>query len=251
MQELQEVKIENNTELGAVVSSRTVAEELGKRHDNVMKGLEAMISETSNVSSLIIPSSYKVEGQKRSYKEYLLTKDGFTLYMFNIQGHNDFKMSYINRFNEMEREIEQRALVSDSYTITDPVERAKRWIEEQQERKQLEYENEELKPKASYYDLVLQSKSLLSVTAIAKDYGMSAKKFNHILHKMGIQYKQSNTWHLYAKYQDKGYTYSSTYIVSKDSAKVTTKWTQKGRLFLYNKLKGCGTYPVIELEQQA
>lgn len=95
------LKIEFDDELGYFVSSRTIANGLGKRHDNVLRDLE-QISETSNVSSLIIPSFYKVEGQKRKYKEYKLIKDGFTLYMFHIQGFTEFKMAYINRFNEME-----------------------------------------------------------------------------------------------------------------------------------------------------
>ena len=87
-----------------VVSSRTIAEQLGKRHDNVVRDLEKIL-ETSNVSSLIIPSTYKVIGQNREYKEYLLTKDGFTLYMFNIQGYQEFKLAYINKFNEMEKQL--------------------------------------------------------------------------------------------------------------------------------------------------
>lgn len=68
----------------------------------------------------------------------------------------------------------------------------------------------ELKPKASYYDLVLQCKDLLSMTEIAKDYGMSAKSMNSKLHELGVQYKQSGIWFLYAKYQDKGYTQTKT-----------------------------------------
>ncbi|NWN86117.1 MAG: Rha family transcriptional regulator, partial [Staphylococcus sp.] len=107
MQDLLTINIENNSELGPVVSSRTVANELGRTHKNVLRDLEQVV-ESSNVSSLIIPNSYKVSGQNRSYKEYLLTKDGFTLYMFNIQGHNDFKMAYINKFNEMEEELKQQ-----------------------------------------------------------------------------------------------------------------------------------------------
>ena len=59
------------------------------------------------MSSLIIPSVYKVEGQNREYKEYLLTKDGFTLYMFNIQGYQEFKIKYINEFNERGKIIEE------------------------------------------------------------------------------------------------------------------------------------------------
>lgn len=100
------LKVEFDDELGYFVSSRTIADGLGKRHDNVLRDLE-QISETSNVSSLIIPSFYKVEGQKRKYKEYKLTKDGFTLYMFHVQGFTEFKMAYINRFNEMESFIKE------------------------------------------------------------------------------------------------------------------------------------------------
>ena len=83
-----------------VTTSRNVAENLGKRHSNVVRDLEGIL-ENSNLSSLIIPTFYEVEGQKRKYKEYLLTKDGFILYMFNIQGHNDMKLAYINEFNRM------------------------------------------------------------------------------------------------------------------------------------------------------
>ncbi|MEN3090757.1 MAG: Rha family transcriptional regulator [Staphylococcus pseudoxylosus] len=106
MQNLLTIKIENDSELGPVVSSRTIAEELEKRHDNVKRDLEQILI-SSNVSTLIIPSQYK-DSRGRTQNEYLLTKDGFTLYMFNIQGHNDFKMAYINMFNEMEKQLEQQ-----------------------------------------------------------------------------------------------------------------------------------------------
>ena len=60
MQLLQEIQIQNDSELGPVVSSRTVAKELERTHKNVIRDLEQIL-ESSNVSSLIIPSSYKVE----------------------------------------------------------------------------------------------------------------------------------------------------------------------------------------------
>ena len=97
-----EIVIQENSQYGLVVSSRTVAKELGKRHCDVLESLEQIL-ENGNFRSLIIPSTYKTKRQKRSYKEYLLTKDGFTLYMFNIQGYQDFKMAYIQKFNEMEK----------------------------------------------------------------------------------------------------------------------------------------------------
>lgn len=100
-----------NKEGQLVVSSRVIAEQLGKRHDHVIRDLEKILTDP-NVGALIIPSEYKdKKGELR--KEYLLTKDGFTLYMFNIQGYNDFKMAYINKFNEMEKALEQPVTYED------------------------------------------------------------------------------------------------------------------------------------------
>ena len=107
----------------------------------------------------------------------------------------------------------------------------------------------ELKPKASYYDMVLQNKSLLSVSKIAKDYGMSAIALNKKLHELGVQFKQGDIWLMYAKYQDKGYTQTTTHVIDADKSKVITKWTQKGRLFIYDLLKHEGILPVIEREE--
>ncbi|ATH94509.1 antirepressor [Bacillus glycinifermentans] len=115
----------------------------------------------------------------------------------------------------------------------------------------LEQQVNELKPKATYYDMVLQNKSLLSVSKIAKDYGMSAIKLNKLLHELGVQYKQGDIWLLYAKHQDKGYTQTHTHVIDADNSRVQTKWTQKGRLFIYELLKQQGILPIIEREECA
>ena len=108
----------------------------------------------------------------------------------------------------------------------------------------------ELQPKATYYDLILQCPSLLSVTEIAKDYGLSAKGLNEILHENGIQFNQSGVWFLYSKYQDKGYTSTKTQNYNRpdgtQGSRVHTYWTQKGRLFLYGLLKDLGHLPLVE-----
>lgn len=111
------VKIEKSNRYGLVTTSRIVAEGLNKEHSKVMRTLENLILETPDVASLIIPTTYKVKGQNREYKEYLLTKDGFTLYMFNIQGYNDFKMAYINEFNRMEKLLSGEQLEIEPYKI--------------------------------------------------------------------------------------------------------------------------------------
>lgn len=108
----------------------------------------------------------------------------------------------------------------------------------------------ELQPKATYYDLILQCPSLLSVTEIAKDYGLSAKGLNKILHEQGVQFNQSGVWFLYSKYQDKGYTSTKTQNYNRpdgtQGSRVHTYWTQKGRIFLYGLLKEIGYLPLIE-----
>ena len=110
----------------------------------------------------------------------------------------------------------------------------------------------ESRPKADYYDKIMQSTSLVTITQIAKDYGWSAKQMNDKLHELGVQYKISGQWVLYSKYQDKGYTFSHTVdITKKDGStdvKMNTKWTQKGRLFIYNLLKENDILPTIERE---
>lgn len=239
MQALQEIQIENNSELGVVVSSRVIAQELEKRHAHVIRDLERILTDP-NVGSLIIPSNYK-DNKGETRKEYLLTKDGFTLYMFNIQGHNDFKMAYINKFNEMERQLSHPIA---SYMIDDPVKRAEKWIEEQKEKERLLEQNSiqqqqigELKPKADYVDEILKSPGTMTITQIAADYGLSAQKLNKLLHQARLQRRVGKQWVLYTEHMNKGYTKSHTIeIVRSDGRPDTqpqTRWTQKGRLKIH------------------
>lgn len=110
----------------------------------------------------------------------------------------------------------------------------------------------ELKPKATYYDVVLKCRDAVNISVIAKDYGWSAQRMNEYLHKKGVQYKQSDIWLLYQKHAGCGYTKTNTHVYEDSCGckhtKVHTKWTQKGRLFIYEMLKADGIYPQIEME---
>lgn len=95
------------------------------------------------------------------------------------------------------------------------------------------------KPKVEYFDKVINSDNTMTVTQIAQDYGMSAKEMNKLLHNIGIQYKVNGQWVLYAGLANKGYTESTT-GTNDYGTYTTTKWTQRGRQFIYETLKEQG-----------
>lgn len=153
----------------------------------------------------------------------------------------------VSKEGETEDELLARALVVAQQTL----ERSKHKV------RQLETQTAaqsqiiaELQPKASYYDLILQSKELVPITKIAKDYGMSGTHMNRVLNELRVQYKMGETWLLYHDYQDKGYTSSKTHITDSGRTVMSTYWTQKGRLFIYDLLKSKkGILPMIEREE--
>ena len=112
----------------------------------------------------------------------------------------------------------------------------------------------ELKPKADYVDKILKSNSLVTITQIAKDYGMSGQGMNKVLHDLHIIYSCNKQWLLYSQHQAKGYTFSETVDIPREDGTtkvvMNTKWTQKGRLFLYETLKKRNLLPLIERKEQ-
>lgn len=111
-------------------------------------------------------------------------------------------------------------------------------------------ENEELKTKTKYVDQILKSKGTVTITQIAKDYGMTGPQLNKILHEEGVQYKQNKQWLLYRKHQDKGYTKSETIDITRSNGDpdvtMNTRWTQKGRLFVHELLTKRGIVPYMD-----
>ena len=190
---------------------------------------------------------------------YMLVKTFTDDLSWNVQ--RELKKGYFTAKQMMQN-------VPDSYMIEDKVERAKRWIQEEEERralqlqvneqvKQLEMKDEqiaEMKPKADYCEDVLLAEGYVTPTVIAKDYGQSARWLNEYLHKKKIQFKQDGTWYLYAKYAKMGYAMTKTTVrPDKNGINRTyihTYWNQKGRMFIYEILKADGIYPVSEQDGQ-
>ena len=138
-------------------------------------------------------------------------------------------------------------------TLTDPdylIRLATQLKTEREARLIAEQQVAEDRPKVTYYDKILANPSPVKIAVIAKDYGMSGRKMDAKLHELGIQYKQGKTWLLYSKYQHNGWTQSNTTMVKRkdgtEKAVLNTKWTQKGRLGLYEILKQHDIHPMIE-----
>jgi len=109
----------------------------------------------------------------------------------------------------------------------------------------------EQQPKVDYYNQILQSKGLLTITQIAKDYGMTGQSLNKVLKEEQIQFKKSGQWLLYRKYQDKGFTKSTTTSFTRSNGledfKMHTKWTQCGRLFIHSLMQKNEITALIDL----
>lgn len=234
----------------AVTTSLKVAEVFDKQHKHVLDSIENLVAQNSAAKSFFSADSYENRGKQ--YPMYYMNRDGFTLLAMGFTGSKamEFKLAYIQAFNQMEQEVrlgvpqtlpEALRLAADLADERDK-ERNGRLIAEQQVG--------ELQPKASYYDKVLANPSLVTISVIAKDYGMSARAMNKLLHDLKVQYKQGSTWLLYSKYQTTGWTHSDTTMVKRhdgtEKAVLNTKWTQKGRLGLYELLKGNSVLPLIE-----
>lgn len=227
-----------------VVSSRQVAEDFGKEHRNVLRDIDAM-KDVLNFEQMFYETQ-EPDSYGRMQRAYLMNRDGFTLLAMGFTGSNalEWKLKYIDAFNKMETELNSpERIMARALKIADKTIQQLKLVNQQQEQ-----QIAELQPKADYVDKILRCKDLLTVRQIAQDYGMTATAMNRLLHDLGVQYKQSGQWFLYSKYVSCGYTKSTTYMNDYGMSTMYTKWTQKGRLFLYELLKDNGVLPLIERE---
>jgi Phage anti-repressor protein len=247
------IKISSNENDEQVVSARELHKGLGlkKRFSIWWEQNSKLLIENEDFTS-VLSGTVVNNGAKRELQDYALTID--TAKHLAMQSQTEKGREYRTYFIQVEKAWNSPDMVMKrALQIAD-----KRVIALQNENNQLQLETSvqkqqiaELQPKASYYDWVLQTKGLLAISVIAKQYGKSAQWLNKLLHELGIQYKQGKVWLLYQKYAEQGYTKTNFAPDDAERLHPHTYWTQKGMLFIYETLKKENILPLVEHEEVA
>ena len=237
------------------MTSLEIAEITGKKHAHVMRDIRLLICQGVNGSNFGLVKYKDKKGELRPM--YELTPKGCLIL---ASGYDALlREKIINKLEELEKNRREQYQVPQSFSEALML-AAKQQEKIEQQQLALESKNKEIvqlsatitemQPKVSYVDTILSCKETVTTTQIAQDYGQSAKAFNILLRNFGVQHKVGGQWILYAKYLPCGYVQSETVsITHRDGSAgsvMHTKWTQKGRLFLYNELKNRGVIPTIE-----
>lgn len=200
-----------------VVSSRVVAEQLGKEHHDIIKKIKEVLT-VGEFSE----REFKTE-RGNIYKEYLLSKDSFILLVMNYQGYNNFKRAYINKFNEMEKMVSE---IKVPQTYKEAL---------------IELVNAiELKEQAeNQVKMLTHQNKLYTSSEIAKELNLkSANELNKILEENKVHYKVNGTWVLTSKYSDKHYTSVKQTVLDNGKVVYDRKWTGFGREFILTMIGG-------------
>lgn len=233
------------------ISSREVAEMMEVSHGNLVRKIEGINDDFREIkidfSEYWIESAYKVEGNNKSYKHYLLSKQGCEFLAHKTTGTkgNLFTHKYMKRFQEMENQLKsqvpqltKKQQLQLAILNGNDLERVSSLKEYEtlviSEATQPLIETLEVQaPKVEYHDTVLNSSKLITATDVAKDLGISARKLNHLLSEKGVIFKRNNTWHLYARYQHLVPNYFDYHITEFGQL---LKFTEKGRQFIIDLL---------------
>lgn len=240
-----------------LTNSLLAAEKFGKEHQHILRDIRNLMEGVSKIGDtpLFEESSYVHPQNGQGYPMYVMNRDGFTLLVMGFTGDKalQFKLDYIQAFNEMERKIKYNTLGVPTSFREALLLAAKQQEEIEEQQKQIVDMSHticDMKKKTDYLDIILQSKGTVTISQIGNDYGMSVKKLNKLLFDFGIQRKVNGQWILYAKYLPFGYVHSKyvsfTHSDGRPDVSMNTEWTQKGRLFLYEELKKRDILPLIE-----
>lgn len=230
----------------AVVSARELHRslEVKTRFSQWVEQNFKMFKENEDFSSVVTTTQQNQYGGTKKLQDYAVTirmAEHLAMMSKTNKGHEvrEYFIQVEKDFNSPEKIMARALLMADKKI---------KLLESQNEN--LLIELEEANKNADYLDLILQTKDSLTITQIAQDYGMSARKMNQLLKQERIQRVVNGQWVLYTQYLGKGYISSRTFdYMGKDGkihSNITTVWTQLGRRFLYDRLKAIGVLPTIE-----
>lgn len=253
------------------MTSLEIAEVTGKAHKNIMRTIRNMESAWEKVQGLkfeLLQKEVETNNGGRKMRPYYSLNKTECLYIAT-KFNNEARAKLVLRWEELERSKRKNEISLPDFS--NPAEAARAWASEYEQKQQLVLENKrqaekieaknaeiaelsttisEMQPKVNYVDTILSSKKTVTTTQIAQDYGLSAKSFNILLRNFGIQRKVGGQWILCAKYLPYGFVQSVTVSITHPDGSagsvMYTKWTQKGRLFLYDELKHREIRPLIE-----
>lgn len=240
------IKITTNEEGQKLVSARELHEGLKVKRDFTtwIKGRITKYDFIENEDYIVFTKMGENPLGGRPQQDYIITVD-MAKELCMVE-NNDLGRQFRKYFIEIEKQLKEIKKL-DSYMIEDPIERAKRWIEEAEERKYLMEENikkdEEikvLKPKAEFTEKFLQDDTLYKATDIAKEVGMTATKFNRLLEGLGIQFKQGGKWYITSEYDGNGYTKPYTFEYKEGKIQTQMRWSSRGRKFILDTLESLG-----------
>ncbi|UKS25057.1 phage antirepressor KilAC domain-containing protein [Paenibacillus sp. HWE-109] len=240
-----------------------VAETFNKDHKNVLADIENQLNKLNEAGEKqwgllnFQHTQYQHPQNKQWYPKFNLTEEAFAIVAMAYVTPEAMKMKirFLGEFKRMRDELNKPQFplpqsYSEALRLAADLSDKNEQLET--EKLMLQQQVKEYEPKVTYLDRILQSKDTVSVTQIAKDYGLSGQQLNQILHEEKVQYKLNGQWLLYQKHQDKGFTKSQTIDVlhnnGERSVKMNTKWSQKGRLFIHELLAKQGIIPSIDRE---
>ncbi|MDN9633184.1 Rha family transcriptional regulator [Clostridioides difficile] len=162
-----------------LVESREVAELIEKKHDNLLRdirGYKKILEDSSNLKSqdFFIESTY-INTQNKIQPCYLLTKKGCDMVANKMTGEKGiiFTAIYVTKFEEMEKVLkEQQPKLPTTYK-----EALQQLLMEVEEKEQLQLENQTMKPKADYFDALVERNLLTNIRDTAKELGVKEKVF--------------------------------------------------------------------------
>lgn len=234
------------------MTSLDIANLTGKRHDHVMRDIRNEIKALGNeLGQPIFGESSYINSQNKEQPCYSFGKDGAMQLALKYDAKTRYKV--IKKIEELEsKQPEIKLPTNYKEALIQLVTQVEENERLETHNKMLEQRVSEYEPKVTYLDEILKSNSTVAVSQIAEDYGMTGQEMNKLLNKFGIQYKMGGQWLLYSKYKGNGYTKSNTVDIThtdgRQSVKMHTRWTQKGRLFIYETLKAHDVLPLMDIK---